>query len=313
MTTRRLWGLALGLVAALAVGQFVAAGKVSGQAAEPQAQGKEALGKGKRAQEFIAAFEKGDAKAVAAFWTENGDYVDETGREYKGRGAIEKMYEKFFAANRGMKLNIIVTSARMIGTDVALEDGITEVTPAGGGLPSAARFSAVLVKKYGEWYFESVRDSVPHPPSNAEHFEDLEWLLGEWTGDAEKGESAKASYAWAENRNFIVSSFATTLDGVPVVGGTQWIAWDAVDKQIRSYAFYSGGGVGEAVWTKNGATWAIKVTAKTSAGNKVSATNVLTKVDADHATWHMTRLTVDGQPMPDPKPVRMHRVKPLQP
>jgi len=55
------------------------------------------------------------------------------------------------------------------------------------------------VKKDGEWYFESVRDSVPHPPSNAEHFEDLEWLLGEWTGEAEKGESAKASYAWAEN------------------------------------------------------------------------------------------------------------------
>jgi uncharacterized protein (TIGR02246 family) len=297
--------LALGLAVALAV----IAGKTTVQAAEPNTKDKETLGKGKRAQQFIAAFEKGDAKAVAGFWTENGDYVDETGREFKGRPAIQKMYEKFFAGKKPMKLNIIVTSARMVGTDVALEDGVTEVTPAEGGLPSAARFSAVLVKRYGEWYFESVRDSVPHPPSNAEHFDDLEWLLGEWTGEAEKGESSKASYAWAENRNFIVSTFATTLDGVPVVGGTQWIAWDAVDKQIRSYSFYSGGGVGEAVWTKKGNTWAVKVTAKTSAGKKVTATNLLTKVDADHCTWQMTKLTVDGQSMPDPKPVKLKRVK----
>src|SRR5262249_19933448 len=309
----RIWGLALSLAAAVAGGQFVAAGKVSGQAAKPQADGKETLGKGKRAQEFIAAFEKGDAKAVAAFWTENADYVDQTGREYKGREAIQKMYERFFAGKKGMKLNIIVLSARMVGTDVAIEDGITEVTPAEGGLPRAARFSAVLVKKGSEWYLESVRDSIPHPPSNAEHFEDLEWLLGEWTGEAEKGESAKASYAWAENRNFIVSSFATTLDGVPVVGGTQWIAWDAVDKQIRSYSFYSGGGIGEAVWTKDGDTWTIAVNARASAGKKLSATNLLTKVDNDHATWQMTKLTVDGQSMPDQKPIKMKRVKAERP
>jgi uncharacterized protein (TIGR02246 family) len=309
MTTRSPWRLALGLAVAWAI----AAGNIAGQAAEPNTGNKETLGKGKRAQEFIAAFERGDAKALAGFWTENGDYVDETGREFKGRAAIQKMYEKFFAGKKPMKLNIIVTSARMIGTDVALEDGITEVTLAAGGLPSAARFSAVLVKRYGEWYFESVRDSVPHPPSNAEHFEDLEWLLGEWTGEAEKGESSKASYDWAENRNFIVSTFATTLDGVPVIGGTQWIAWDAVDKKIRSYSFYSGGGIGEATWTKNGHTWAIQVNARTSAGKKVSATNLLTKVDADHATWQMTKLSVDGQPMPDPKPVKMQRVKPPQP
>jgi uncharacterized protein (TIGR02246 family) len=309
----RWFGLGCGLVVALALGQFIAVGKMSASADEAKAKDEPAAGKGKRAQEFIAAFNKGDAKAVAAFWTENADYTDQTGREYKGRAAIEKMYEKFFAKNKGMKLNIIVTSARMVGTDVALEDGITEVTPAEGGLPSSARFSAVLVKKDGEFYLESVRDSIPHPPSNAEHFEDIDWLIGEWTGEAEKGESAKASYTWAENRNFIVSSFATTVDGAPVVGGTQWIAWDAVDKQIRSWSFYSGGGVGEAVWTKEGDGWALKTTARTAAGKKVTATNLVTKTDDDHMTWQMTKLTVDGESMPDPKPVKMKRVKPAQP
>lgn len=312
MSTRKCLGLVLGLVAILVIGPFCWAGKYPGHGDEPAGAGKN-LGKGKRAQEFIAAFEKGDAKAVAGFWAENADYVDQTGREFKGRAAIEKMYEKFFAGKKGLKLNIIVISARMVGTDVALEDGITEVTPAEGGLPSAARFSAVLVKKDGEWFFESVRDSIPHPPTNAEHFEDLEWMLGEWTGENEKGESAKASYAWAENRNFIVSTFATTVDGVPVVGGTQWIAWDAVDKVIRSYSFYSGGGVGEAVWSKDGDTWSFKTTAKSSGGKKLSATNVITKTDNDHMTWQVTKLTVDGQEMPDAKPVKLKRAKPEGP
>jgi hypothetical protein len=119
-------------------------------------------------------------------------------------------------------------------------------------------------------------------------------------------------YHWAENKNFIVSSFATTLDGVPVVGGTQWITWDAVDKTIRSYSFYSGGGVGEAVWSKDGNKWSLKTTAKMADGKKASATNILTKVDADHATWQMTKLTVDGKTMPDAQPIKVKRVKPVQ-
>jgi hypothetical protein len=193
--------------------------------------------------------------------------------------------------------------------DVGLEDGITEVVPPDGGPPSVARFSAVLVKTSGEWYIESLHESVAHPPSNAGHFEDLEWLLGDWTGEAEKGESSRASYSWAENRNFIVSSFATTLNGAPVVGGTQWIGWDAVDKQIRSWSFYSGGGVGEAVWTHESGKWYIKIAAKSADGKKISATNILTKIDNDHATWQMTQLTVDGKQMPDHPPQKVKRVK----
>jgi uncharacterized protein (TIGR02246 family) len=312
MKTRRRLALAMGLAAILAVGGFIAARKSPADAQEQKAEEKEQPAKGRRAA-FIAAFNKGDAKAVAAFWTPDATYVDQVGREYKGRTAIEQLYEKTFAARKGAKLAIHVTSAKMLTPDVALEDGITEVTPSEGGLGTAARFSAILVKKDGEWYLQSVRDAVAHPPSNAKHLEGLEWLIGEWTGEAEKGESANASYDWAENQNFIVSSFATTVDGVPVVGGTQWIGWDAVDKQVRSWSFYSRGGFGETVWTKDGDKWALKTTAKTADGKKVSATNIVTKMDDDHMTWQMTKLTVDGESKPDPKLVKMKRAKPAQP
>jgi hypothetical protein len=220
------------------------------------------------------------------------------------------MYERFFAGKKGMKLSIIIISHRLVGKDVALEEGITEVNSGDGGPASSAAFTAVLVKNDGEWYFARVKDSPPRPPSNAEHFDDLEWLLGEWSADAKKGEGAKATYHWAENRNFIVSSFVTTVDGLPVVGGTQWIAWDAVDKKIRSWSFYSGGGFGHAVWSNEGDTWTIKTTARSAKGNKITGTNILTRLDADHMTWQLTKLTVDGKELPDQKPVKLKRVKP---
>jgi hypothetical protein len=223
------------------------------------------------------------------------------------------MYEKVFADNKGAKLAIHVTSIKQVTPDVVLEDGITEVTPAGGSLPTASRFSAVLVKKDGDWYLQRVHATEPQPSSNADHLEELEWLIGEWTGENEKGESASATYDWAQNDNFIVSDFATTLDGVPVVGGTQWIGWDAVDKQIRSWSFYSGGGFGEAVWSQDGNKWSLKVTARTAAGKKVTATNLVTKTDNDHMTWQVTKLTVDGETVPDFTPVKLKRVKPAQP
>ena len=278
------------------------------KADEPKTATAVPTGKGARAQAFIEAFNKGDAKAVAAFWMEDADYIDEVGHEYKGKAAIEKLYEKVFAANKGAKLEIHVLSTKLLSPEVGCEDGITEVTPADGGPSTSARFTAILVKKNGEWYFQSVRDSIAHPPSNSEHFEELDWLIGEWVGE-DKGESMTASYSWAENQNFIVSTFATTLNGIPVIGGTQWIAWDAIEKKIRSRSFYSGGGFGEAVWTQEGDKLIIKTTAKTAQGKKVSATNIATKTDVDHMTWQMTKLTVDGEVLPDPKPMKLKRVK----
>jgi uncharacterized protein (TIGR02246 family) len=312
MKTRKRLVLALGLAAVVAAGGLVAADRLLAGADGRKADEKGQPAQGRR-EAFIAAYNRGDAKAVGAFWTADATYVDQVGHEYKGRAAIEQLYEKVFAARKGAKLTIHVTAARQVSPDVALEEGVTEVTPAEGGLGTAARFSAVLVRKDGEWYLESVHDSVYHPPSHAEHLEDLEWLIGEWAGEAERGESAVASYEWAENQNFIVSSFATTVDGVPVVGGTQWIGWDAVEKQVRSWSFYSRGGFGEAAWTKDGNTWALKTTARTADGKRVSATNLVTKTDDDHLTWQMTKLTVDDESLPDPKPVKMKRVLPAQP
>src|SRR3954453_17906522 len=104
-----------------------------------------------RAQEFIEAFNKGDATALAAFWAEDGDYVDQVGRQRKGRKAIEEAYRKLFATRKGAKLAITVLSLKFVKPECAVEDGLTEVFPADGGPPTTARYTLVHVKQGGKW------------------------------------------------------------------------------------------------------------------------------------------------------------------
>src|SRR4051794_35716456 len=60
----------------------------------------------KNAEAFVDAFNRGDAKAVAAFWLVEGDYVDQEGRHLKGRKAIEEAMRGFFAENKGVTMRI---------------------------------------------------------------------------------------------------------------------------------------------------------------------------------------------------------------
>ena len=148
-------------------------------AADPIDNAKEEAAIQKTAEEFAEAFDKGDAKALAAFFTEDGDMIDQEGHQVKGRKAIEDLYAKLFAETKGAKLHITITSLRVARPDLALEDGLTEVTSPDGGLPSAARYTVVHVKQEGKWLLESVREAIAVPPNNAEHLEDLAFLIGD--------------------------------------------------------------------------------------------------------------------------------------
>ena len=81
------------------------------------------------AKAFVDAFEKGDAKAVAAAWAEDGDYVDLAGRHLQGRPAIENAFKDFFTENKGLQLRIDANSVRFLTPDIAIEDGTTTIIP----------------------------------------------------------------------------------------------------------------------------------------------------------------------------------------
>src|SRR5437899_2325602 len=143
----------------------------------------------KNGEAFVEAFHKGDAKTLAAFWTPDGEYTDQAGTVLQGRDAIEKNFQNFFAQNKGMKVQIESQKLRFVSPDVAIEEGISEVFGPDGGPPSRARFTNTLVKLNDQWLLGNVRDSAYEPPSNYEHLRGLEWAVGEWAGQADKGET----------------------------------------------------------------------------------------------------------------------------
>jgi uncharacterized protein (TIGR02246 family) len=259
---------------------------------------------------MIAAFNKGDAKALASFWTENGDYMDEGGRRIQGRAAIEEYFQKLFAAGKGAELHIHKTAFRLVRPDLAIGDGVMEVIPPGGGPSTSARYTAVQVKQSGQWLIESVREAVVTPPTHAERLDDLAWLIGAWVpDDAKKGPSMTLSFSWAENNNFIVNHFTTTVQDVPVAGGTQWIAWDPAAKSIRAWVFDSTGSISEASWTKEGNRLMSKTTTILPDGKKATSNNIVTRVDDNCITVHMTNRAVDGKAQPDAPEMKLKRVR----
>lgn len=279
------------------------------RAEEPKLSPEQARSLNQRVKAFTEAFNKGDADALGKFWTEDADHIDTVGRTRKGRKAIVDAYRKLFAAQKGAKLTIIPLSRRVLTPDCIIGDGLSEVTPAGGGAPSTARYTSVSVKKDGRWYLASVRETIATPPSNFEHLEDLEFLVGSWTDENGKGEKAHVSYSWEFNQNFLVAHFAATLKDVQVAGGVQWIGWDPTARRIRAWTFDNNGGFSEGVWSKNGKTFTVEIHSVLRDGGKVSSTNVITRVDADHFTWQSTKRKVDGKDTPDSPVVKFKRVK----
>jgi uncharacterized protein (TIGR02246 family) len=263
----------------------------------------------KQGAAFVEAFHKGDAKAVAAFWVPDGDYIDQTGLELKGRAAIEKALAGMFADNKGMKVRIDGNSLRFVTPDVAVEDGTTEVFPAGGGPPSKARYTNILVKKDGTWLLSSVRESAFVPPGNFRHLSGLAWAIGEWAGEADHGGTERLAVVWTDNQNFIKAKFSTTVKKALVGSATQRIGWDPEGKRIRSWVFDESGGFGEGSWTQDGKKWVAKTTHVLQDGTKMTATYILTSVDPDTITLQAKDRIEGGNKLPDTKEVKLKRVK----
>lgn len=122
----------------------------------------------KLAADWTAAFAKGDAKALAALYTENAIRVTQGGKVI-GRSAIEKEFTAMLAAPlKGAKINIQVGSSQHVSPDVAVNEGTYEVTgvlaPDGKPAPPLrGSYLNTVVKKGGAWVIASDADVAPPP------------------------------------------------------------------------------------------------------------------------------------------------------
>jgi uncharacterized protein (TIGR02246 family) len=278
------------------------------------------------ANRFIDAFGQGDAQALAAFWTPDGDVVDLAGRTLRGRDAIAADYAELFEHNKGLTLRIEVLSRRFPTPETAVEDGVTSVLGPKGTLPSRARYTNTLVKRDGSWLLSSVRESPYTPPNHTEHLAPLAWMIGAWAQQAPDGASpdggvSRVIFDWTPDGNFIVARRAVSVGDRLLDAGTERIGWDPAGKYIRSWSFEPDGGFSEATWSSGaisgtgagGAppveTWTSRSSAVLSSGSLMTSTAVMTRVDADTVTWQSRSRRIDGQPQPDSPVITMKRVR----
>ena len=76
---------------------------------------------------YVAAYNRGDAKAVAAHWSESGEWISPSGERFQGRQAIEKEMTSLFAEENGVHIEVVNPSIRIVSPDVAVEEGTVRV------------------------------------------------------------------------------------------------------------------------------------------------------------------------------------------
>ena len=117
-------------------------------------------------ESFSLAWSRGDAKAAASFFTEDGVRVGAAGDEQHGRSEHEAAYEKLL---RGRFAGATVTqergTIRMLTSDLALWQGGLEIAP-GGAAPPIKGYVVQLMKKVnGRWLILEAHPKIyPAPP-----------------------------------------------------------------------------------------------------------------------------------------------------
>jgi uncharacterized protein (TIGR02246 family) len=257
----------------------------------------------KASADFIKLLERGDAKAVAASWTEEGEYIGDDGTTIRGRAAIEAAYSKAFAKKKNPKVEITIESIRFPSKDTAVEEGYAKIYKADADHPTTARYSVLHVREGGEWLMAVLREW----PDEAVSLRDLDWLIGTWEGKTDDSE-VRTKYEWDDKKNSIRCQI--TIKGKDRnISGTQVLLKDPRTSQLRSWIFDDEGNFGDGAWTHDGKRWVIEASGVQSDGGELTAKNILTPIDKDTFTWQSTERTLDGDELPNIRPVKVKRVK----
>jgi uncharacterized protein (TIGR02246 family) len=260
---------------------------------------------------FAKAYGEGDAKAVAAHFTTDAEYVDEQGNVFQGRQAIEDALVAFFSENPDSRLDVTIDSIRFVSPGVALEDGTTTVTR-GEGFPSDdSLYTAIYVKVNGKWLTASSREHAPNGRrQHAAKLEQLNWLVGDWV-DEDDDSIVDFSCQVVDHGNYLVRQFTVKIAGQEAMSGTQRVGWDPVSGKLCAWIFDSEGGHSQGTWHRDGDNWILKTSGVTADGQSASGTSIYTLLSDHIMTWQAVDHEVAGVQLPDGDIVTIVRKPPL--
>ena len=253
----------------------------------------------KTVESYVAAFNQGDAKALAAMWSPEAVYTNPlSGQQVVGRAEIEKQFAAIFADAKGAKLEAKTDSVQFISPSVAVEHGTAKVIRPDQA-PEESEYTAVYVKRDAQWLLDRVtEEDVVVVTSHYEQLKELEWMIGRWV-DQDEDDTVVTECNWTRNNNFLARSFTIQIRDRLDMAGMQIIGWDPSTKQIRSWVFDSDGGFGQGTWTKKDKRWYIQQSGVLPDGRKSSSVNIVTYVDDKTCTLQSVNRMVEGELLPN--------------
>lgn len=250
---------------------------------------------------YRKAVELGDSEAMAAFWSPDADYVDYKGRAFKIQASLirarNQAREDGHLARPAPKTETL--AIRVVTSEVAVEDGTIERPDPSGDHPKVGRYCALWVKKDGKWLINGVRESLYRAPPTENHFQDVEWMLGDWVAEGPHG-TAEVSCTWGPDKAYILRNLKVNQKGSdrPLVA-TQWIGWDPIHERIHSFVYDSQGGYAQGIWAKDGDAWVVSTSGVLPDGQRTTSTNFYSKIDDNTSIWESIDDRVDGVATPD--------------
>jgi uncharacterized protein (TIGR02246 family) len=255
----------------------------------------------KTAEAFSQAYNKGDLDTLVSFWTEDAEFIRESGKTYHGREAIRSLLKASLAENKGNKQSIKATAIRFIKPDVVSVEGVVTVTTPEGEVDTG-RYAAIWVKRDGKWLISSMRDLPDTTDEDraaaTSRLKQLAWMVGEWQ-DRDAKAQVTMSVRWGPNQTYLIQRFTIKQADGKEIQTTQRIGWDPREERIRSWLFDSSGGFSGAFWTRSGNSWEEQSEGVTAEGQVLTAVNTWKFVDDNTAEWSSRERQMDEAPLPD--------------
>ncbi len=256
----------------------------------------------KTAKEFEAAFNQGNAGAIAAQCTDRCELREAGGELIVGKEAIEKAYAEFFKNNKGTTIEVLVKSVRFPAKDLAIEEGVLRQSNGPASLPRTTSYVSTHIREGGQWKL-AISDETG---AGKVRLEDLDWLLGEWTTKV-KGDAVKITFARDPKKSAINATFSRTLEGGKTMTGGIHIALDPETGLFRSWGFDDDGGHFQSLWHHDGKCWVLDQQGVLGNGTPTAERIVLNRVGADAFTWRVIDRLMGLGMMPDTAPLRLTR------
>ena len=260
----------------------------------------------KGAAEFEQAFNSGNATAVAALWTPDGEFINDEGERHIGREAIGEAYKKILATSQGQKIKVQIDSIRLLSDSAAIEDGHAVLEPTPLGITAVGRYTVVHVKTNGKWLMSSVRDSRVEASSVTGKLSELEWMIGSWVAE-EQGSRVESVCSWIANKSFIQRTYSTTRADQSTTSGLQIIGYNPQGDHLQSWNFSSDGGYAVGIWTRSGDQWISEFHGVLPTGQNTKAFNSITRLDGNAYSWQSMQRMIDGIPVADTDEVVVKR------